>query len=187
VPLPIEQAWTFLQDVPAIALCIPGVEITDIIDDRNFRGLGRVRLGPVELALQGTAALELIDPGGRIIIVQGQGQDKKGRGGTRATVTVALTSVQSQATQVELVTDVELSGAIAQYGRASGMIDAVAQQIVAQFAKNLREVISRSSADPGASRDHAGEPRIGDVHSDNSLSIVGMLWRMIASGFGRSK
>ena len=144
----IETTWEILQDVPAIAPCIPGVRLTEVVDDRTFRGVGEVRLGPVQLALACEARLEEIDTAARTMMIRGGGRDAKGRGGTEAVVRVALVRVDAATTRVALVTDVELSGSIAQYGRASGIIHGVAKEITAQFAANLDARLAAET--PGA-------------------------------------
>jgi uncharacterized protein len=144
----VDTTWQILQDVPAIAPCVPGVRLTEVIDDRTFRGVGEVRLGPVQLALKGEIRLEELDPAARTMMIRGAGRDAKGRGGTEATVRVSLAEVGIATTRVALVTNVELSGSIAQYGRASGVILGVAREITAQFAVNLDARLAAET--PGA-------------------------------------
>jgi uncharacterized protein len=156
VQRPVDTTWQILQDVPAIAPCVPGVRLTEVIDDRTFRGVGEVRLGPVQLALKGEVRLEELDPVARTMMIRGAGRDSKGRGGTEATVRVSLAQIGITTTRVTLVTNVELSGSIAQYGRASGVIHGVAREITGQFAANLD---ARLAADgPGA--ESAAQPAL---------------------------
>jgi uncharacterized protein len=152
VQRPVGTTWQILQDVPAIAPCVPGVRLTEVIDDRTFRGVGEVRLGPVQLALRGEVRLEELDPAARTMVIRGAGRDSKGRGGTEATVCVSLAQIGGATTRVTLVTNVELSGSIAQYGRATGVIHEVARAITAQFAANLdaRLAAETPGAEPAA-------------------------------------
>jgi hypothetical protein len=48
-----------------------------------------------------------------------------------------------------------LSGAVAQYGRGVGMIQATAAQIINQFAKNLRTQLEKQPAAAPAAADNA--------------------------------
>src|ERR1700730_5560301 len=86
VQRPVQTTWQILQDVPAIAPCVPGVRLTEVIDDRMFRGVGEVRLGPVQLALKGEVRLEELDPAARTMKIRGAGRDSKGRGGAQLDV-----------------------------------------------------------------------------------------------------
>ncbi|MGB0632726.1 MAG: SRPBCC family protein, partial [Alphaproteobacteria bacterium] len=86
VPLPPDQAWKTLMDIERIAPCMPGAELTEIVDDKTFKGKVSVRLGPVALTFQGTASFEDVDDAAHKATVQAQGADAKGRGGANANV-----------------------------------------------------------------------------------------------------
>jgi uncharacterized protein len=136
VPLPPDQAWKTLMDIESIAPCMPGAELTEIVDDKTFKGKVSVRLGPVALTFQGTASFEDVDDVAHTASVKAQGADAKGRGGANANVAFHLEPADSGST-VKIHTDLQLSGSVAQYGRGAGMIQDVAGQIIGQFAKNL--------------------------------------------------
>lgn len=136
VPLPPDQAWTTLMDIERIAPCMPGAELTEIVDDKTFKGKVSVRLGPVALTFQGTASFENVDNDAHKADVKAQGADAKGRGGANANVAFHLEPSEAGST-VKIHTDLQLSGSVAQYGRGAGMIQDLASQIIGQFAKNL--------------------------------------------------
>ena len=77
--------------------------------------------------------------------VKADGTDVKGRGGANARVEMKVLPVGTASTRVELVSSVDLSGGVAQYGRGAGMIEALSQQLVDQFARNLGSTIAASS------------------------------------------
>ncbi len=149
VPLPPDQAWNFLLDIRRIAPCMPGAELTEVVDERTYKGKVAVRLGPVALSFAGTAKFEELDHAAHTARVKAQGADVKGRGGASATVTFRLEPVP-EGSKVVIDTDLNLSGSVAQYGRASGMIQSVAAQLIDQFAANLRAEIGRSHTAPPA-------------------------------------
>jgi carbon monoxide dehydrogenase subunit G len=152
VPLPPQQAWAFLLDIKRIAPCMPGAELTEVVDETTYKGKVSVRLGPVALAFSGTAKFEDIEHDHHRARVKAQGSDVKGRGGASALVQFRLEPIPD-GTRVLIDTDLNLSGAVAQYGRASGMIQNVATQLIGQFAAALRTDIAQSQAEsaPGAS------------------------------------
>lgn len=138
VPLPPEEAWAVLTDIPRIAPCMPGAALTEQVDDRTYKGNVAVRLGPVALTLVGIAVFEEIDPVAHTAQVKAAGTDAKGRGGANSLVTFAVK--QSDAgSHVIVDTDLSLSGSVAQYGRGAGMIQDVAAQLIKQFSGALRE------------------------------------------------
>lgn len=153
VPLPPDQAWSVLMDIPRIAPCMPGAELIEQVGERTYKGKVSVRLGPVALAFTGTARFEEQNEAARHARVRAQGIDTKGRGGASAAVDFQLLA-EGGGTQVQVITDLNLSGSVAQYGRASGIIQSVANQLMAQFADNLRrsiDVAQTSSPKPAES------------------------------------
>jgi uncharacterized protein len=137
VPLSPAQAWAVLMDVPRIAPCMPGAELTEIVDAQNFKGKISVRLGPVALTFAGRVQIDEIDETNHSARVKAQGSDAKGRGAANATASFHIEPAAA-GSRVMIHTELMLSGAVAQYGRGVGMIQATAAQIIGQFAGNLR-------------------------------------------------
>jgi carbon monoxide dehydrogenase subunit G len=149
VPLPPAEAWALLMDIQRIAPCMPGAELTSVVDDRTYKGKIAVRLGPVALAFAGIVAFEEIDDANRCARVKATGSDAKGRGGANAAATFRLEPAGA-GSKVLVHTDLALSGAVAQYGRGVGVVQATAAQIMTQFANNLKAQLGQSPA-PAAS------------------------------------
>ena len=145
VPLSPAQAWAMLMDIRRIAPCMPGAALTEVVDAQNFRGKIAVRLGPVALAFAGRVQFEDIDEANHSARVKAQGSDDKGRGSANATATFRIEPADI-GSRVFIHTELMLSGAVAQYGRGVGMIQATAAQIIGQFASNLRAQLERQPA-----------------------------------------
>ena len=58
VHTPIDRLWAFIQDVERIAPCMPGAELTEVVDDRTWKGKVHVKFGPVQMAFSGTVVME---------------------------------------------------------------------------------------------------------------------------------
>jgi carbon monoxide dehydrogenase subunit G len=161
IPLSPDQAWPVLMDVARIAPCMPGAELTEITDPHNFKGKISVRLGPVSLAFAGRIELQDVDDAKHSARVKAQGSDAKGRGAANATATFRV-EPKNGGSIVAIHTDLMLSGAVAQYGRGVGMIQATAAQIINQFAGNLRAQLAQqqgaASAPAQASATAAAAP-----------------------------
>jgi carbon monoxide dehydrogenase subunit G len=145
VPLSPAQAWAVLMDIRRVAPCMPGAALTEVVDAQNFRGKIAVRLGPVALSFAGRVQFEDIDDASYSARVKAQGADDKGRGSANATATFRIEPADI-GSRVFIHTDLMLSGAVAQYGRGVGMIQATAAQIIGQFAGNLRAQLERQPA-----------------------------------------
>ena len=155
VPLPPAEAWSVLMDIRRIAPCMPGAELTEVVDENNYKGKVAVRLGPVALAFAGLVTFEQVDNANRTARVKAQGTDSKGRGGANATASFRVEDAAGGGSKVLVHTDLTLSGSVAQYGRGVGMIQTTAAQIMNQFAGNLKAQIAREGAGasaPGAAQ-----------------------------------
>jgi carbon monoxide dehydrogenase subunit G len=159
VPLPPDEAWRVLMDVERITPCMPGAELTEVVDKTNFQGRISVRLGPVALTFDGTVKLEDLDEAAHTARIKAQGSDSKGRGGAQASSSFQLEAVP-EGTKVVVDTDLILSGAVAQYGRGAGIIQATANQLIKEFSANLKAELS---SPPATEISSSGEPRLPDA------------------------
>ncbi|MFM1814755.1 MAG: hypothetical protein RLZ98_1450 [Pseudomonadota bacterium] len=145
VPLPPDEAWNVLLDVPRIAPCFPGAELTETLPDNRFKGRAGVKVGPVNLFFAGEAQIVDRDDDARTARVKARGNDTKGRGQASATVDFALVPAGS-GSRVNVSTDLNMTGAVAQYGRASGLMKEIAGALIDEFAQNLAREIQGSNA-----------------------------------------
>ena len=183
VPLPPDAAWNLLLDVRRIAPCMPGAELTEVLDERSFKGRVAVKLGPVALSFAGTARFEELDAEAKRARVKAGGTDQKGRGGANAITTFTL-SPSGDGTRVDIATDLNLSGAVAQYGRGAGMIQAVAAELIGQFAAALREMIARETPAPAAQEPPPAPPALAPISGFNLLWRAFLAWLRRVSGRG---
>jgi carbon monoxide dehydrogenase subunit G len=160
VSLPPNEAWKTLMDIPRIAPCMPGAELTEVVDAETYKGKVAVRMGPVVLAFAGTARFEERHDAAHTARVKAQGTDAKGRGGANATVNFRL-EPSAAGSRVLIDTDLNLSGSVAQYGRGAGMIQTIAAQLINQFAKTLEKQIGQSAPvrAPETLSDSNGHPK----------------------------
>jgi carbon monoxide dehydrogenase subunit G len=147
VPLPPAEAWPVLMDIRGISPCMPGAELVEVVDDKTYKGRISVRLGPVALTFAGVVAFEEIDPINRTARVRAQGNDAKGRGSAHAVAAFRL-EPSAGGSKVLVHTDLTLSGAVAQYGRGVGMIQATASALMRQFANNLKVQLATGAPAP---------------------------------------
>jgi len=138
VNAPLEQVWAYLLDVEKIAPCAPGAELTEVIDERTWKGKVNVKVGPVAMSFAGTVLLQERDDAGHRAVLKAEGREQKGRGAASAVVTSWLEGVEG-GTKVSIETDLTISGAAAQYGR--GMIGDVSRRLTNEFAACLQASI----------------------------------------------
>ena len=152
VAAPIDKVWRFFDDIPHVAACLPGTELTDDLGGSTYKGRVSIRMGPIRLRFAGTADIAERDDEAKRMVVNAAGADEKGRGQAAMTVTASLTRSRT-GTKVGVSQDLQISGAAAQYGR--GMISDVTSVLMRDFAANLQNGIAR--LDRGESLD-TGRP-----------------------------
>ena len=143
----IDAVWEFFGDIPRVAACLPGADLTDETADNHYQGTVTIRLGPVKLEFSGEAEVTARDDADKTIVVDASGADKKGRGQAALKLEVAL-SPSSLGTNIDVSLDLQLAGAAAQYGR--GMIADVTSVLLNDFAMNMQNHLSavQSGLDP---------------------------------------
>jgi uncharacterized protein len=138
---PVDQVWRFFQNIPQVAACLPGAQLTEELGDDRYKGTVAVRMGPVRLQFAGTADITERDEAGKRVVVHASGADEKGRGQASMVITATLARTNRGTTKVGVVQDLQLSGAAAQYGR--GMISDVTAVLMRDFAANMQGRIER--------------------------------------------
>ena len=143
VPIPPAEAWIFLMDIAATVPCFPGAELVEKIDEDNYKGRVTVKLGPLTMVFNGKLRIEDRNDSARSAVVKASWTEAKGRGNAN-TVTRFEMKEHESGTAVELASDIQLAGQVAQYGRGAGMIADISSQLVSKFAENLRARVSES-------------------------------------------
>ncbi|MEP9349446.1 SRPBCC family protein [Xanthobacter sp. KR7-225] len=184
VDLPPAEAWRVLLDIPALVPCMPGAELTSIEGERAYRGQMKLKLGPVAVAFQGRAEIIAVDEAARSVRAKASGTETKGRGNASADVVFRL-SPDGAGSRVDVTTEVNLAGAVAQYGRAQGVIAGVAQVLVDQFAANLaaRLAAERPVADEAEPADRNASP--APSRPAEGLSVLALLFTYIRGRLAR--
>jgi carbon monoxide dehydrogenase subunit G len=159
VPQPVERVWDYLLDVPRMAPNLPGTELTEVVDEDNYKGRVSVRMGPVSLRFAGTATIVSRDETSRQVVLNATGAEERGKGQAAMTLTATLTKSTS-GTLVMVSQELTITGAAAQYGR--GMITDITNVLLGRFAANVAEDIPRWAR---------GEERTGAATPASGLSI----------------
>ena len=134
VPQPLDAVWDFFGDIPQVAACLPGTNLTDQVGDDRYEGDVIIKAGPVKLEFAGSAEITARDEANRTITVDAAGADRKGRGQASLALTAKLASTPL-GTKVDISLDLTISGAAAQYGR--GLVADVTAVLLDEFAVNM--------------------------------------------------
>lgn len=173
---PIQNTWNVLLDVPLVVSCFPGATLTETLDADSYKGLIRVKLGPIVMEFTGIVTLGDVSPDTWTATVKATWQETRNRGSATTVTTFALSGRDDRAgTQVDVRTTVQMAGQVAQYGRGVGVIHALSQQMVRQFVANLQEELAARPATPQtrpADVDASTPSKIGESESTIAMSHV---------------
>jgi carbon monoxide dehydrogenase subunit G len=147
VPSGIDETWTHFQDVAGLAGCFPGAQVTSV-DGDAFTGTCKVKLGPIALVYNGVGAFAGRDENAHRLVVEAKGKDKRGNGTAAATAALTMSAGSSGGTDVEVLTDLAVTGRPAQFGR--GLMQDVSDKLLDQFVACLQQQLSQSEPDAQA-------------------------------------
>jgi hypothetical protein len=132
---PIESVWRFFEDIPQVATCLPGAELSENVGDDKYLGKVAIKMGPIKLQFAGSAQIKERNDAAKRIVVDAAGADEKGRGQASMLLTATLAPTVG-GTKVDVSMDLQISGAAAQYGR--GLISDVTKVLLGDFGTNLQ-------------------------------------------------
>lgn len=183
VPASVERVWSYILDVEKVVPCMPGAELTETVDDRNWKGKLTIKVGPVTLSFAGKVTLEERDDAAHRVVLKASGMEQRGKGAASATVTSILDDGNG-ATRVVIVQDLNVQGQAAQVSR--GMMPDISAKLTRQFADCIREnlEVERSAAPGERPQARSAEPVKGLSLAFGALG--GAIRRFLRRVFGRT-
>ena len=174
---PLSQVWAYLQDIPQVVTCLPGLELTGQPAAQVFAGKLKIKLGAVTAAFEGEATIVAIDESRHETRIKGKGTDRKG--GSRAQAEFVYRLDGGDETRVSVDADITLSGPLAQFGR-TGILQDVARELTAQFATNLEAKLAAAVILPEASAGPLEPPATPPGNAASAaLSGSRLLWFLL--------
>jgi len=180
----VATAWTFLQDIPGVAGCMPGAVITDTIDDKHYKGQVKSKIGPATMAFNGTIEIKGIDADKKELHMIGRGQDTKGSSSAEMDLTAWIVDTGDGKCELKGKATVSVTGKAASLG--GRMMTQVADQILNQFGKNFSNnvlALGEGDAAESAKEELAEQPK-----ELNGLALVwAVMVGFVKSLFGQNK
>ena len=195
VTAPTEVLWAYLLDVEKVAPCMPGAELTGVVDDTTWKGKVNVKFGPVALSFAGTVTIEERDDAAHRVVLTAKGMEQQGKGAANASVTSWLEPAEDGATTVKMQAEIMLSGTVAQLSR--GLLPEVSKKLTQEFADCLEHNISvdqppaetavaATGAEPADGGAPSSAPQIGYVAAKPVGGIglgIAALWSVVKAFF----
>ena len=189
MPGAADVAWSFLQDIPGVAACMPGAKITERIDDQHYKGTITVKLGPASMSFRGVIEVVELDAARHTLHLLGKGSDTSGSSGASMDLLARIEPGAADGS-INLVgrSEVTMSGKVAAFG--GRMMGTVADQILKQFAGNFAaQVAARAEAakasTAGAADTSAAETGTGGAPNvaAKQLNALSLLWAGLSGWF----
>jgi uncharacterized protein len=144
VPRSADVAWTFLQNIEAVAGCMPGAKITERAADGSYKGTVTVRVGPATMSFRGAIEMRDVDPAGRALRLLGKGTDSTGTSAATMDLSARIEAASDSSSNLVGKSEVTMSGKAASFG--GRMMTSVADQILKQFADNFATQVGSFAA-----------------------------------------
>lgn len=169
VDAPIERVWAFVIDPERVVTCLPGASLEEVVDDRNFLGTVKVKVGAITTKYKGKILFNEVDPQARTLQMIAEGRETGG-GTAKGTIDIRVNALPEG--PIELVTEasVDLTGRVMQVGR--GMIQGVSHQLFKQFAASAKEILE-------AEDEAAEQAAVAAVSEQESVAILPVIFRTI--------
>ncbi len=137
LPLPRETVWALFCNVPTVAACMPGLEVTELQGER-LRGVFTLKVGPIRAAFATVAQISR-DDANWSGCVESEGRDRITHSSTIARLDYQLHALDAGAgTQVDISAAFQIEGRLSEFGRPE-ILSALASQLTQRFAANVEQ------------------------------------------------
>jgi uncharacterized protein len=199
VSAPPDQVFSYLLDINKVVGCVPGAELTEVVDQSTFKGKVKVKVGPITVAYSGTARISERNDAERVATLSAEGRETTGPGSARATAQMRVQSAD-QGSVVTITTDYHVAGRVAQFGR--GVMEDVSKRLVGEMARCIQanveadepaggDVAAGVAQSSSSSSPSSGPPAAGrQMATAKPVSAFSLFWHLIkvrlARLFGRA-
>ena len=152
---PPDRVYAFLLDVNRVVGCVPGAELSEVVDPNTFKGKVKIKVGPVTVAYAGTARITDRDEAARTATLEGEGRETTGPGNARAKAAMRVEE-SGGGSKVTVSTDFTVAGRVAQFGR--GLMEDVSKSLVAQMAACIKSQLETAEQPPAAAAETVAPP-----------------------------
>jgi hypothetical protein len=174
--------YAFLLDVNSVARCMPGAELSEVVDASTFKGKVKIKVGPVVVSYNGVARITSRDEAARSAVLEAEGRETQGAGSARATATMSVVP-DGSGSEVTLSTSFAVAGRIAQFGR--GVMEDVSRRLVNEMAVCIRGKLETAAAEAAPGAATAGQPAPAAAaaapYEAKPVNAVGLLFSVLFS------
>jgi carbon monoxide dehydrogenase subunit G len=155
VAAPPDHVYAFLLDVNRVVTCMPGAELSEVVDRETFKGKVKIKVGPITVSYNGTARIAERDEASHRAVLQAEGRETTGPGSARATAVMTVEPAD-EGSKVHLATDFNVAGRVANFGR--GVMEDVSRRLVSQMADCIKSNLESAEAEAAAAQETPAAP-----------------------------
>ena len=174
--------WKCMIDPSFMVKSVPGAELTEQIDERNFKGKINVKIGPVTTNFNGEAEFTKLEEADYELTMEGKGLDTSGKGGANMTMNIKLSALKEGGTEMQSSMSLSITGRLAQFG--ARMIVAVNNKMFDQWATSFTELLNEQTSSKDSEEKSNNQPDYGNVAEPTPVKALPLAWEAIKGLFG---
>jgi carbon monoxide dehydrogenase subunit G len=168
-----DAAWSVLQDIAAVAACMPGAKITERVDETHYKGTVSVKVGPASLSFRGDIEVKGVEASARTLRLFAKGTDTTGGSAASMDLTARIDPAGANACTLVGDSEVSMSGKAAAFG--SRLMGPVSDQVISQFAANFATRLQAMPTPAQAAPAPAAEAK--------PLNALSLMWAIVKGWF----
>jgi len=177
-----DMIWKCMIDPSFMVKSVPGAELTEQLDERNFKGKISIKIGPVTTKFNGEAEFTKLEEADYELTMEGKGLDTSGKGGANMTMNIKLSTLEEGGTEMQSSMSLSITGRLAQFG--ARMIVAVNNKMFDQWATSFTELLNEQTSSKDSEENSNNQPDNGNVAEPTPVKALPLAWAAIKGLFG---
>jgi len=177
-----DMIWKCMIDPSFMVKSVPGAELTEQLDERNFKGKISIKIGPVTAKFNGEAEFTKLEESDYELTMEGKGLDTSGKGGANMTMNIKLSTLEEGGTEMQSSMSLSITGRLAQFG--ARMIVAVNNKMFDQWATSFTELLNEQTSSKDSEEKSTNQPDNGNVAEPTPVKALPLAWAAIKGLFG---
>jgi len=177
-----DMIWKCMIDPSFMVKSVPGAELTEQLDERNFKGKISIKIGPVTTKFNGEAEFTKLEEANYELTMEGKGLDTSGKGGANMTMNIKLSTLEEGGTEMQSSMSLSITGRLAQFG--ARMIVAVNNKMFDQWATSFTELLNEQTSSKDSEEKSNNQPDNGNVAEPTPVKALPLAWAAIKGLLG---
>ena len=177
-----DMVWKMMIDPSFMVKSVPGAELTELLDDRNFNGKISLKIGPVTAKFNGEAEFTKLVEEDYELTLEGKGLDTSGKGGANMTMNIKLAPIDDGGTEMKSSMSLSITGRLAQFG--GRMIVAVNNKMFDQWATSFTELMNQQTSSKDSEEKSSSLQENVNVAETTPVKALPLAWAAIKGLFG---